>query len=110
IGKQTEARLIRRIEERIEEQNEVDDVVNLLTMMTSVDRMLLYARINLVNGFSTAELEQAFVRIDGLLREEFPVLDEIFLQPMPKWDRRVRARVRERYGHELADGAERRLG
>ena len=104
VGKQAEARLMRQIEERIEEQDEVDDVVDLLTMMIGVDRVLLCARVDLVDGFSASDIEQAFVRIDGLLREEFPVLDEIFMQPVPKWDSGMRARVRERYGHELADG------
>ncbi len=104
IGKQAEAHLMRRIEKRIEEQAEVDDVVDLLTMMTGVNRVLLCARVDLVDGFSASDIERAFVRIDALLHEEFPGLDEIFIQPVPKWDHRTRARVRERYGHELADG------
>jgi cation diffusion facilitator family transporter len=104
IGKQADAGLMSRVERRIEEQPEVDDVVDLLTMMTGVDRVLLCVRVDLVEGFSASDLERAFVRIDGKLREEFPALDEIFIQPVPKSDPGVQARVRARYGHELADG------
>jgi divalent metal cation (Fe/Co/Zn/Cd) transporter len=103
IGKQADARLMRRIETRIEQQDEVDDVVDLLTMMTGVDRVLLCARVDFVDGFSVSDLERACVRIDTLLRKDFPTLDEVFIQPAPKSDARVQARVRARYGHELAD-------
>jgi divalent metal cation (Fe/Co/Zn/Cd) transporter len=102
IGKQADARLMRRIEELIEEQDEVDDVVDLLTMLTGVDHILLCARVDFVDGFSAADLEQACVRIDLLLHKEFPALDEVFIQPAPKSDPHVQQRVRERYGHQLA--------
>ncbi len=103
IGKQADARLMRRIEERIEAQDEVDDVIDLLTMLTGVDRVLLCVRVDFVDGFSTSDLERACVRIDSLLRKEFPTLDEIFVQPAPKSDPRVQERVRARYGHQLTD-------
>jgi cation diffusion facilitator family transporter len=104
VGKQADARLMRRIEARIEEQDEVDDVVDLLTMMLGVDRVLLCARVDFIDGFSAADLERACVRMDHLLHKDFPELDEVFIQPASKSDRRVQARVRARYGHELADG------
>jgi cation diffusion facilitator family transporter len=102
IGKQADAGLMRQIEARIEEQDEVDDVVDLLTMMTGVDRVLVCARVDFVDGFSAGEAEQACVRMDDLLRKDFPDLDEVFIQPAPKGDRRVQERVRARYGHELS--------
>jgi cation diffusion facilitator family transporter len=103
IGKQADDRLIRRIEALIEGQEEVDDVVDLLTMMTGVDRILLCARVDFVDGFSAGELEQACVRMDTLLRSDFPDLDEVFIQPASKADPRVQERVRARYGRELTD-------
>jgi cation diffusion facilitator family transporter len=103
IGKQADARLMRRIEQRLEEQDEVDDVVDLLTMLTGVDRVLLCTRVDFVNGLSAGDLERACVRMSELLRREFPALDEVFIQPASKDDPRVRQRVRDRYGHELAD-------
>jgi cation diffusion facilitator family transporter len=102
IGKQADPRLMRNIESMLEQQDEVDDVVDLLTMMTGADRVLLCTRVDFADGFTTSEVEQACVRIDQTLRARFPELDEIFIQPAPKWDQRVRARVRRRYGHDLA--------
>ena len=102
IGKQADAQLVRRIEARIEEQDEVDDVVDLLTMMTGVDRVLVCARVDFVDGFSAGQLERACVRTADLLREDFPGLDEVFIAPAPKEDPRVQERVRRRYGHELS--------
>ena len=103
IGKQVDARLMRRIEKRIEEQDEVDDVVDMLTMLTGVERILLCVRVDFLDGFSVTDLERACVRIDGLLRKEFTALDEIFIQPAPKWDPRIQQRVEARYGHQLTD-------
>lgn len=103
IGKQADVRLMRQIEQRIEEQEEIEDVVDLLTMMTGVDSVLLCARVDFADGYSTADVEQACVRMDALLREEFPSLGEIFIQPAPKSDPRVRERVRSRYGFDLAE-------
>jgi divalent metal cation (Fe/Co/Zn/Cd) transporter len=102
IGRQADPRLMRSVESVLEQEDEVDDVVDLLTMMTGADRVLLCTRVDFADGYTVSDLEQACVRIDSTLRERFPVLDEIFIQPAPKWDQRVRARVRRRYGHDLA--------
>lgn len=103
IGRQADPRLMRSIESVLEEQDEVDDVVDLLTMMTGADRVLLCTRVDFADGFTATDLERACVRIDRTLRERFSVLDEIFIQPAPKWDKQVRDRVRDRYGHDLAE-------
>ena len=42
--------------------------------------------------------ERTFVRIDNTLREEFSNVDEVFLEPAPRNDPQLRARVRARYG------------
>ena len=102
VGRQADPRLVRSIETVLEQQDEVDDVVDLLTMLTGADRVLVCTRVDFADGFTTSEVEQACVRIDRTLRERFSDLDEIFIQPAPKWDPQVRARVRARYGHELA--------
>lgn len=103
IGKQADVGLIQRIEQSIEQQEEIDDVVDLLTMLTGVDSILLCVRVDFADGYSTADVEQACVRIDALLRKEFPSLNEIFIQPAPKSDPQVRRRVRTRYGFDLAE-------
>ena len=78
-------------------------MVDVLTMMTGVHRILLCARVDFVDGISADELERACVRIDADLRAEFPSLDEIFIQPVPRSDAELRERVLNRYGRVLAD-------
>ena len=103
IGKQADVRMIRAIEARLEAQPEVLDLVDVLTMMTGVHRVLLCVRLDFVEGTSANEIEAACVRIDADLRAEFPSLDEIFLQPVPRGDAELRERVLQRYGRVLAD-------
>ena len=45
-----------------------------------------------------SDLENACVRIAGELSDRFPDLDEIFLEPVPRSDPNLRARVLARYG------------
>jgi hypothetical protein len=52
----------------------------------------------------------ACVRIDADLRAEFPSLDEIFIQPVPRSDALLRERVLSRYGRVLADEPEAEAG
>ncbi len=103
IGKQADVRMIRAVEARLEAQPEVLDLVDVLTMMTGVHRVLLCVRLDFVEGTSADEIEAACVRIDADLRGEFPSLDEIFLQPVPRGDADLRERVLQRYGRVLAD-------
>jgi cation diffusion facilitator family transporter len=103
IGKQADIRMVRAIEARLEEQPEILDLVDVLTMMTGVHRVLLCARVDFVEGSTADELENACIRIDADLRAEFPSLDEIFIQPVPRSDAVLRDRVLTRYGRVLAD-------
>jgi cation diffusion facilitator family transporter len=98
IGRQADPRLVRAIHARLSAQPEVDAVVDLLTMLTGTDRVLVCARLDFADSVSTGELEQACVRMDGELRAEFGDLDEIFLEPVPRTDPELQARVRARYG------------
>jgi divalent metal cation (Fe/Co/Zn/Cd) transporter len=72
-------------------------------MLVGTGRILVCARVDFVNTLSAGELERACVRIDAELREEFPELDEIFIQPASRSDETVRRRVEERYGRALAE-------
>jgi cation diffusion facilitator family transporter len=102
IGRQADARMVRAISARLEDQPEVDDVVDLLTMTTGTDKVLLCARVDFVDSYPAGDIERACVRIDADLRAEFPDLDEIFIQPVPRSDPELRHRVLERYGRTLA--------
>jgi cation diffusion facilitator family transporter len=98
IGRQADSVMVRAIWNRLQEVPEVEQVVDLLSMLTGTDRVLLCARLDFDDALSAADLERACVRIDGELREEFPDLDEIFLEPVPRNDPAMRERVLARYG------------
>jgi cation diffusion facilitator family transporter len=103
IGKQADPRLVEAIQRTLEEQPEIIDVVDLVTMMVGTDRILVGARVDFVDKCASAQLEEACVRIDGLLRDRYTGLDEIFIQPVPREDPELRSRVLRRYGRTLAD-------
>jgi cation diffusion facilitator family transporter len=103
IGRQADPRLLRAVEAFLEEQDEVDDVVDVLTMLTGTDSVLLCTRVDFVDTFSAADLEQACLRVDEQLRQRFPILSEVFIQPASRKDEELRRRVARRYGHALAD-------
>lgn len=106
IGKQADRRLLAAVEEWLEEQPEIDDVVDLLTMLTGTGQVMLGARVDFVDSVSAGELESACSRIDEELRARFGELDEIFIQPVSRRDPRMRERVQARYGHALAQDAD----
>lgn len=103
IGRQADARLVRAIQAQLSVTPEVDQVVDLLTMLTGTDKVLLCARLDFADSLSTDELERTCVRIHDELRREFPDLDEIFLEPVSRSDPSLRARVVSRYGATLED-------
>lgn len=105
IGQQADVRLMREIEGWLEQQPEVDDVVDMLSMYTGVDSVLLCTRVDFVESASGADLEKACVRLDLEMREKWPNLDEIFIQPASKADDTMRRRVQARYGEALAERA-----
>ena len=103
IGRQADPRLLDDVVNFLEAQDEVDDVVDVLSMLTGMDSVLLCARVDFVDTFSAADLEHACLRVDAELRQRFPILSEVFIQPASSKDRELRERVTGRYGHALAD-------
>lgn len=102
IGQQADPRLVRAVRDRLAAEPEVESVVDLLTMLTGTDKVLVCARLDFVEETSSTDLERACVRIDESLRAEFADLDEIFLEPVPHNDPDLRARVLARYGEGTA--------
>lgn len=98
IGRQANIRLVRAIRDRLDGHDGISGVVDLLTMMTGTDQVLLCARLDFEDTLNAAEVERLCVRLEGELHEEFPDLDEIFLEPVPRQDPDVRTRVLDRYG------------
>jgi cation diffusion facilitator family transporter len=103
VGQQADHDLVDAIHEWLEDQPEIVDVVDLLTMLVGIDRVLVGARVDIVDSVSSVDLERAFVRMDVELRQAFPALGEIFLEPVPRADPHIRDRVLRRYGRVLAD-------
>jgi cation diffusion facilitator family transporter len=103
VGRQADLVLVRAIRARVEEQPEVVDLVDVLTMMVGVNSVLLCARVDFVDQLTAQQLEHACRRIDHDLREEFPILGEIFIEPVSRSDPEMRARVENRYGMVIAD-------
>ena len=98
IGRQANPRLVGEIGRVLRARPEVDAVVDLLTMMLGTDTVLLCARLDFDSRLGADDVERACVRIDADLREHFPDLAEIFLEPVPRTDPTMRDRVLNRYG------------
>jgi cation diffusion facilitator family transporter len=102
IGRQADPAVVRGAREQLSSAPEVEVVVDLLTMVTGTDRVLLCARLDFADDLTSHDLELACVRIAGELTDRFPDLDEIFLEPVPRTDAALRARVLARYGRNPA--------
>lgn len=103
IGRQASERLLKGVSDYLEEQPEILDVVDVLSMVTGTGRVLLCVRADFQDDFGARQLEDACLRIDTSLRERFDVLDEIFIQPVRRDNAGLRDRVVARYGRALAD-------
>jgi cation diffusion facilitator family transporter len=105
VGTQADPRLIEDVVEFLEQHDEVLDVVDVLTMLTGRDSVLLCARVDFEEPFSASDLEALCVRLDEQLRARFELLDEVFIQPASRQDPALRRRIERRYGHAMADEA-----
>ncbi len=103
IGQQADPRLLAAIETFLEQHSEVDDVVDMLSMLTGTDSVLLCLRVDFADQLDSSDLETACLRLDGELRERFDSLSEVFIQPASRRDAGLRERVEQRYGRALAD-------
>lgn len=102
-GVQADPRLMRSIIAELGDQPEVEAVVDLLTIQLGTDEVLVCARLDLADSLTAAQVERAMVRMGNSIREHFPDVVEVFLEPVPALDDEVRERVRTRYGNDLAD-------
>lgn len=98
VGRQADVNLVRAVRAHLAAAPEVDAVVDLITQVMGTNLVLVCARIDLVDGLSTAEVEHACLRLDGELQELFTEVDEVFLEPVPRTDPDLRAKVLARYG------------
>ena len=104
IGRQADRRTVYALRDALADRPEVEEVVDLLTMMLGTDQILLCARLDFDDDLDAASLERACADIDADMRKRFPDLQDIFVEPVPRHDEAIRERVQDRYGH---GGAER---
>jgi cation diffusion facilitator family transporter len=73
----------REIERTIERFDEVDHVVELLTMVLGPNALLVAARIDLADGLDAERIESVSDEIDRAVREAVPDVTEVFLDATP---------------------------
>jgi cation diffusion facilitator family transporter len=103
VGRQADPNLVHRVHELLAAAPEVVAVVDLVTQVMGTDRVLVCARIDVDDALSAGELERVCVRLDDELRAELPDVDEVFLEPVPRSDPGIRARVLARDGELSPD-------
>jgi cation diffusion facilitator family transporter len=79
VGQAMDSPLRRDVHAFLSEQPEIDAVTDLLTMRLGPDSGLLAARVDLVAGSDSEEVEESAVRIKGDIVRSWPELDHVFL-------------------------------
>lgn len=67
------------IEETLNDCDEIDKVIEVLTMVLGPNALLVVARVDFATGLAAEEIEQASERIDRRLRARVPDVTEVFL-------------------------------
>src|SRR4051794_13942430 len=83
IGKAAPPGLRDDIAEAIRDAHGVDAVLELLTMRLSPDQVLVAARVDLTDDLTPEDIERAADEIDTLVRDRFPEVRHVFLDPTP---------------------------
>ena len=86
IGKAVAPEMQRGIADLIRGTDGVDGVLELLTMRLAPDQVLVAARVDLASDFNPEELEVAADEVERRIREEFPEVRHVFLDPTPGVD------------------------
>jgi divalent metal cation (Fe/Co/Zn/Cd) transporter len=79
IGEAVDPELGGRIGTFLSSQKEIDNVAALLTMRLGLDSVLVAARVDLVPGIDSEQVELACVRIRRRITEQWPQADQVFL-------------------------------
>jgi cation diffusion facilitator family transporter len=110
LGGLADRRTVYALRDALAARPEVEQVVDILTMLVGTGQILLCARLDFDDALDAAALERACADIDADLRERFGDLQEVFLEPIPRTDPATRQRVLERYGQAGADRLRTGLG
>lgn len=79
VGEAADPELCESIRALVEAQPEIDNVAELLTMRLGPDSLLVAARVDLVPGLDSEEVELTCVRIKRSVRKTWPQADQVFL-------------------------------
>ncbi|WP_328689346.1 cation diffusion facilitator family transporter [Streptomyces caniferus] len=102
IGEAVAPEMQQRIRDFLDGRPEIDAVTAALTMRLGPDSVMLAARVDLVAGLDSEEVEEALVRTKRELRAQWPELGQLFLDVT---DASVADRVRARRAREELDDA-----
>jgi cation diffusion facilitator family transporter len=94
IGRQANPHLVDQIEAALGEQPEVLSVVDVRTMMMGTGRVLVCARVDFTDDLSATAAEESCVRYHGVLTEQFPDVEDVYIEPVPREDAGVQAAAR----------------
>ncbi|MFC9975580.1 cation diffusion facilitator family transporter [Spirillospora sp. NPDC127200] len=103
IGNQADPRIITDVRARLAAAPEVEWLVDIITMTIGADQVLVCARLDFRDDLTAADVERTCVRLAHELRERHEEIDEVFLEPVPRDDPELRARVVARYGGPLRE-------
>ncbi|MGX1880706.1 cation diffusion facilitator family transporter [Streptomyces sp. NPDC055287] len=79
VGEAADPELRAAIRALIEDQSEIDNVAELLTMQLGLDSLLVAARVDLMPGLDSEEVELVCVRIKRAVKKTWPRADQVFL-------------------------------
>lgn len=102
IGEAADPALRRAMHGFLDEQPEIDAMTGLLTMRLGTRSLLVAARIDLVGGLDSEEVEEVLVRVKREMRQRWPIADQIFLDVT---EASHKDRERARRERELLDEA-----
>ncbi|USA04244.1 cation diffusion facilitator family transporter [Streptomyces lydicamycinicus] len=108
IGEAADPALRRALRTFLEEQPEIDTVTTLLTMRLGTRSTLIAARVDLVGGLDSEEVEEVLVRVKAAVREQWPIADQVFLdvtEATPR-DRERARRERRQLDESVSAGGE----
>jgi cation diffusion facilitator family transporter len=83
IGKAASPELRAAIVDAIREAEGVDSVLELMTMRLSPEQVLVAARVDLADHLTPDDIERASDEVDDRIRERFPEVRHVFLDPTP---------------------------
>jgi cation diffusion facilitator family transporter len=103
IGKAASPELQREVADAIGEAEGVDHVLELMTMRLSPEEVLVAARVDLADHLTPEEIERAADEIDDAVKERFPQVRHLFLDPTPAPDEDQGEDAGEEVGEDLRD-------